>query len=282
MAGRFSRSLELARASWSVVQADKELMWFPVMSFIALVLILGSVAAPVVVLGGLGPETAAEPSPASWLGVLAFYILAYFIGLFFNTALVGAAMIRLDGGNPTVGDGLRVARSRVGAIFGYACIAATVGMFLRALEDRVGWVGTIIVRLIGVAWALATFLVVPVLVTRDVGPVDAVKESAVLLKETWGENIIGSVGLSFAFGVAYFGLILVFGVAIGLAVQANLPTVIAALVLVGVVSFLLLATLQATMQGVYSAALYRNATRSGTQVPGFDPDLLQQAFKSKA
>ena len=156
MAGRFSRSLELARASWSVVQADKELMWFPVMSFIALVLILGSVAAPVVVVGGLGPETAAEPSPASWLAVLAFYILAYFIGIFFNTALVGAAMIRLDGGNPTVGDGLRIAWSRVGRIFGYACIAATVGMFLRALEDRVGWIGTIIVKLIGVAWAIAT------------------------------------------------------------------------------------------------------------------------------
>lgn len=281
MAGRFSRSLELARASWSVVQADKELMWFPVMSFIALVLILGSVAAPVVVLGGLGPETAAEPSPVSWLGVLAFYVLAYFIGLFFNTALVGAAMIRLDGGNPTVGDGLRIAWSRVGRIFGYACIAATVGMFLRALEDRVGWIGTIIVKLIGVAWALATFLVVPVLVTRDIGPVDAVKESAVLLKETWGENIIGNVGLSFAFGVAYFGLLVLFGVAIGLAIQANLPAVIAALVLVGVVSFLLLATLQATMQGVYSAALYRHATHSGTQVPGFGPGLLEAAFKPK-
>jgi len=88
--------------------------------------------------------------------VLAFYILAYFIGLFFNTALVGAAMIRLDGGNPIVGDGLRSAWSRVGRIFGYACIAATVGMFLRALEDRVGWIGTIIVKLIGVAWAIAT------------------------------------------------------------------------------------------------------------------------------
>jgi len=281
MAGRFSRSLELARASWSVVQADKELMWFPVMSFIALVLILGSLAAPVAVLGGLSAETAAGPGPASWLGVLAFYILAYFIGLFFNTALVGAAMIRLDGGNPTVVDGLRVAWSRVGAIFGYACIAATVGMFLRALEDRVGWIGQFVVRLIGVAWALATFLVVPVLVTRDVGPVDAVKESAGLLKETWGENIIGSVGLSFAFGVAYFCLIVACGVAIGLAVQISAHILVAAVVLIGVVAFMVLATLQATMQGVYSAALYRYATHTGTQVPGFGPDLLQQAFKTK-
>ena len=282
MAGRLSRSLEIARASWSVVQADKELMWFPVMSFLALVLVFGSLAVPVAVLGGVSPDTVAEPTSASWLGVLAFYILAYFVGLFFNTARVGAAMIRLDGGNPTVGDGLRIAWSRVGVIFGYACIAATVGVFLRALEERVGWLGQIIVRLIGVAWALATFLVVPVLVTRDVGPVDAVKESAVLLKETWGENIIGSVGLGFAFGVAYFVLLVVCAACIGLAVQANAHILVAAVILVGVVSFLLLATLQATMQGVYSAALYRHATHSGTQVPGFGPDLLQQAFKPKS
>jgi hypothetical protein len=119
---------------------------------------------------------------------------------------------------------------------------------------------------------------VPVLVTRDIG--GGRREGEPPPEETWGENIIGNVGLSFAFGVAS-PVSSWFARAIGLAVQANLRTVIAALVLVGVVSFLLLATLQATMQGVYSAALYRHATHSGTQVPGFDPDLLQQAFKSK-
>ena len=202
MSGRFSRSLELARASWSVVRADKELMILPVLSVLALLVVVGSFALPLAALGAFNSEAVGpEPGPGSWIVGFAFYVVAYFIGIFFNTALVGAAMIRMDGGNPTVGDGLRLAWARVGRIFGYACIAATVGLLLRMLEERVGWLGSLVVKLLGIGWALASFLVVPVLVTRDVGPVQAVKESASLLRETWGENIIGGVGLSVDFGL---------------------------------------------------------------------------------
>jgi hypothetical protein len=282
MAGRFSRSLELARASWSVVRADKELMLLPVLSVIALMVVIGSFAVPVAVLGGfLDGTVRAEPGPVEWVVALAFYVLAYFIGIFFNTALVGAAMIRMDGGNPTVGDGLRIAWQRVGRIFGYACIAATVGLLLRAIEERVGWVGRLVVKLVGVGWALASFLVVPVLVTRDVGPVEAVKESAGLLRQTWGENIIGNVGLGLVFAVAYLVVIAGFVGLLVLAAQVNAPALAAIVVLAGVVTVLVVAALQATMQGVYAAALYRYATHPGTKVPGFLPEVMQAAFRAK-
>lgn len=281
MAGRFARSLELARASWSVVKADKELLWFPVMTAVALFLIVGSFVVPTVALGGYASGAAPEPGAGMSLAGFAFYIIAYFIGLFFNTALVGAAMIRLDGGDPTVRDGLRIAWSRVGRIFGYACIAGTVGLLLRAVEERIGWAGRIVVGLIGMAWTLATFLVVPILVTRDSGPVEAVKESATLLKETWGENIIGSVGLGLVFGLGYFALAAVSVIAIFVTLGAQSPTLTVTVVLLGVASFLLLATLHSTMQGVYSAALYRHATHAATPPQGFTPELLQQAFRPR-
>jgi hypothetical protein len=281
MAGRFSRSLELAKASWSVVRADKELMWLPVMSVLALLLIIGSLALPVYALGGFNPDTAADPSPGSWLGLFAFYVFSYFVALFFNTALVGAAMIRMDGGNPTVGDGLRIAWGRVGRIFGYACIAATVGVLLRMLEERVGWLGSLVVKLLGIGWALASFLVVPVLVTRDVGPVDAVKESASLLRETWGENIIGGVGLGLAFALAYVALAVAFAGAVLLVAQTKIPALSALVVLLTVVAAVVLAALQATMQGIYSAALYRYATSHDAPIPGFPPQLMQQSFRAK-
>jgi hypothetical protein len=271
MAGRFARSLELAKASWSVVRADKELLWLPVLSVLALLLIVGSVVVPVFALGHFSPGAARDASAGSWLGAFAF----------FNTALVGAAMIRMDGGNPTLSDGFAIARARAGRIFGYAVIAATVGLFLRALEERVGWVGQLVVRLLGVAWALSTFMVVPILVTRDIGPVEAVKESAGLLRETWGENLIGNAGLSLVFGLAYFALIVVGGLAVVLAAGAHLPLVIAAVILACLVAFLVLAALQATMQGVYSAALYRYATGDGAATPGFGPELMAQAFRVK-
>ena len=136
-----------------------------------------------------------------------FYLVQYFIIFFFNSALVGAAMIRLDGGDPTVRDGLRIASSKIVPIIGYAAIAATVGLILRIIEERAGFIGRWIAGLFGLAFTVATFLTVPILVTRDVGPVEAVKESAVLLKKTWGENIIGNAGMGLVFFLFYLGAI---------------------------------------------------------------------------
>jgi len=282
MAGRFSRSLELAKASWSVVRADKELLLLPVMSVAALIVILGSLAVPVAVLGGF--TSGAVPTDAgtgSTLAALLFYVIAWFITLFFNTALVGAAMMRMDGRDPRLGDGLRIAAQRIGRIFGYACIAATVGLLLRSLENRVGWIGQIAVKLIGVGWTLATFLVVPVLVTRDVGPVEAVRTSADLLRRTWGENIIGNVGLGLVFGLAYVGLVLVSGLAVVLAAQSGSAAFLGLVIALAVLAFFTLAALQATMQGVYSAALFRYATQHEAPLPGFGPELLEHAFAPK-
>ena len=280
MAGRFARSLELAKASFAVVRADKELLLLPVMSVFALIVIVLSLAVPVAVLGGFSTE-AAQSEPLAMLGALIFYVVTYFVALFFNAALVGAAMIRMDGGNPTLGDGLRIAWARKGRILGYALIAATVGMILRAIEERVGWLGSLVVKLIGVAWAVATFLVVPVLVTRDVGPVGAVKESAELLRSTWGENLIGNFGLGLVFMLVYFAWIGLGIAALVLAANTGYVTLIAAVVLVGVVGLLAISALQATMQGVYAAALYRHATRPEAPVPGFPPELMANAFRVK-
>lgn len=282
MTGRFSRSLELARASWSVVRADKELLLLPVLSVVALVLILGSFVVPYAALGGFRPDAAGGPPVAQALAAFCFYVVAYFVTIFFNTALVGAAMVRLQGGSPRLADALGIAWQRAGRIFGYACIAATVGMLLRAIEERVGWLGQIVVRLIGVGWTLATFLVVPVLVTRDMGPVEAVKESAGLLRGTWGENLIGNVGLGLAFGIAYFGLVVVGVLGVMLAVQAQLPVVAALVALVAIVAFFVLSALHATLQGVYSAALYRFATEPGAAPPGFPAQLLGEAFRHRS
>jgi len=281
MSGRFSRSLELAKASFAVVRADKELMLLPVMSVFALLLILASLAVPVAMLGGFGAEATQGNNPASIAGALVFYVATYFVALFFNAALVGAAMIRMDGGNPTLGDGLRIAWARKGRILGYALIAATVGLILRMIEERVGWLGALVVKLVGAAWAVATFLVIPVLVTREVGPLSAVKESAELLRETWGENIIGNFGLGLVFALVYLAWLLACAATFYFAAQTGVVVLMGAVVLVGVVVLLALSALQATMQGVYAAALYRHATHPGAAVPGFDQQLMQNAFRAK-
>ena len=273
---KFSRSWELVKASAGVLRSDKELMLFPLISGAATLVVMATFLIPVFALRifeqGIGVGGAV-------LGFL-FYFCQYSVIIFFNCALVGAAMIRLDGGDPTLRDGFDAARSRLPSILGYAAIAATVGVFLQALKSKDN---NFIVRLIGsglgAAWTLATFLVVPVLVSRDIGPIDALKESVALLKRTWGENAIGNVGIGAAFGLITFLFLLVGAGLTFVAYQASLALAIG----VGVIfllGVLLLGIYQAALSGVYSAALYRYAV-SHEAPAAFRGAMLEDAFRNK-
>ncbi len=208
-----------------------------------------------------------------------FYVCQYFVIFYFNVALVGAAMIRLEGGDPTVADGLRIAKSRAGAILGYAAIAATVGIILKAIEERAGFIGRIVIGLVGAAWTVATFMVVPVLVAQDVGPMEAVKESVSLLKKTWGENIIGTGGIGIVFALIIFAVLIVGFVAV-IAAAAISPYLAITIAVILVLAVLLIGVIQAALAGIYSAALYRYAV-DGQAPAGFGGDTLQLAFKPK-
>ena len=273
---KFSRSWELVKASAAVLRSDKGLMLFPVISTIATLVVLATFAIPTFAYrlfdGGFGVFGAV------W--VFLFYFCQYSVIIFFNCALVGAAMIRLDGGDPTLKDGFDVAKSRIGPILGYAAIAATVGVILQSLKNRDN---NFIVRMIGsglgVAWTLATFMVVPVLVSQDVGPIDALKKSVALLKRTWGENAIGNVGIGMAFGLIMFAMILA-GMALAYAMAQVSSALAIAVAVVFVIGVLLLGVYQAALGGIYSAALYRYATDQ--KVPaGFEGAQLEHAFAAK-
>ena len=279
--GKFARSWALAKASLGVLRSDKELLVFPMISAVAVVLVIASFALPVFGLElykGLAGEDGI--TAGGYLLAFLFYLVQYFVIFFFNSALVGAAMIRLDGGDPTVADGLRIARGKWARILGYAAIAATVGLLLRMVEERAGFIGRIVIGLVGVAWTLATFLAVPVLVARDVGPVDAVKESASLLGRTWGENLIGNGGLGLVMMLLNLVVVLVFG-GLAFAFAGNgMATLAVAMVVLGALVLLGLALVQSALSGIYSAALYRFAVM-GDAPQGFDAVLLRDAFQRK-
>ena len=273
MFDKFSRSWTLVKASAAVLRSDKELLVFPLLSGLAAMLVVATFIIPVFALkifeSGMGVGGAI-------LGFL-FYLCQYFVIFFFNAALVGAAIIRLEGGDPTLADGFNAAKSRLGPILGYAAIAATVGMLLQALKNRQS---NFLVRLIGsglgVAWTLSTFLVVPVLVQQNIGPIDAIKESVKLLKRTWGENAIGNVGLGLAFGLMMFGVIAAGLLLAFLAASASAALAVT-IIVITVLAAVSLGVVQSALSAIYSAALYRFAT-VGEAPQGFEALGLQTAF----
>lgn len=274
---RIRSSWELVKASWSVLRADKELLLFPIISFFASMLVIITFFLPLLLAGVFDAIFAGGAQVLGFLIGFLFYIMLYFVTFFFNSALVSAAMIRLEGGDPTVGDGLRSAFDHIGSIFGYAVIAATVGVVLRAISERVGVLGRIVVGLVGLVWNVATFLVVPVLVMEKVGPIDAVKRSAELLKKTWGEQIVGNFSIGLIFGLLIFGVILGGGLLIALAAVAGQTWLILALLAIVVIAMIALGLISASLNGIFMAAVYQYATTGENAY--FDPDIVKRTFK---
>ncbi len=278
MLERVGRSWSLIKACATVVRGNKSLVLFPVVSGLATIALIAAFLVP---LGGqLEFDDVSRPAETityAWL--LLLYVALYFVSIFFNSALVSVALLRLSGGEGGLGDGLARAAGRLPTILGYALLAASVGLLLRMIEERVGWIGRITAALIGVTWTVATFLVVPSFAARDIGPLEALSESATLLKRTWGENIVGNVGIGFIFSLAYI-LIILGTIALVTAGPSTVPGFLAASVLGGIVLLVAMVVLHSTFQGVYAAALYCYATL-GKAAPGFSADALGGAFRTR-
>jgi len=283
MAGRFARSWNLMKASADVLRSDKSLLMFPLASSICCLIVAASFLIPIIaalVVSGDVAEHSRRMSAGGYVLMFLFYLAQYFVIIFFNTALAGAALARLRGEETSFGDGMAIARSRIVSIFGYALIAATVGLVLRALQERLGLIGRLVVGFLGLAWTVATFLVVPVLASQDVGPTEAISRSVELLKRTWGENIIGNAGIGVVFGLLMFVAIVVSALLVGGAFATQSMAAIIAAIVIVVVGLTMLGLVQASLQGIYAAALYRYA-EDGEVGYGFDQAMLEQAFKPK-
>jgi len=280
MFDRIKNSWELVKASAAVLRADKELIIFPLVSAIVMIFVSITFFVPAIFAGFFDEVFVGGNKILGTVVGFLFYLVQYLVIFFFNSALIGAALIRLRGGDPTVGDGFRIAWKHLGSILGYAFIAATVGMILRWISERAGPLGQIVIGIIGLAWDIATYLVVPVLVVEDVGPVDAIKRSGGLLRQTWGEQIVGSVGISLIFGLIFLVVILAGVPLIVLAISAESVALVIAAVAVLVLVIIFLALISSALSGIYTAAVYQYAM-TGKTCGFFRQDLVESTFRQK-
>jgi hypothetical protein len=282
--GKFSRSWELVKQSFAILRSDKQLMLFPICSAIACLVVTAIIATggTIVMMPAFASAAASgerfnpNRSPIFLLGMFVLYVANYFVMVFFNVALVGVANSRLMGGTWTFRDGLELAWARKGTILQWALVAATVGMILRTLEERLGFVGRLIMRLIGIAWTLACYFVVPVLAFEDLTPIQAFKRSSKLFRDTWGEKVIGG----FSLGLVSLVLMLPgIGLWIAAMVLGGIKGLLIGTVLM-ILYFLMLSVFMSAVQGVFNAALYRYACFKQVP-PAFSQELIASAWAPK-
>jgi len=273
---RFQRSYQLFREALGVLRQDKEILVFPVLSGIVGLVAMASMAFGGLALGvftGLAQGSAREIPGLGYAILFAWYVVTWTITLYFNVATIACARIRLEGGDPVVADGFRAANAHLGRIVAWAVVSATVGVVLQLIADRLKVVGEILQRLLGAAWSVATFFIVPVLLFegRPIG--ESVKRSTDIVKKTWGEALAGSAGMGlFGFVLAIPGLAL----PVLLGAAAGGRGVAVGLVLV-VVYWLALAVVFSALSAIFRTALYLYAT-TRTAPKGFSPELVTGAF----
>jgi len=283
---RIARSFELAKASWHVLYSDKKLVLFPVISSLMSILVTIVFFAPLIGLQlagniDLDPDNNNGQMPIWFYGFLfAFYFCSYFVIIFCNSALVSCALMRFNGQEPSLGDGFSAAASRLPQIAAWSLVSATVGLLLKLIENAHEKAGEIISAVLGTAWTVLTFFVVPVLVVEKVGPFAAIGRSVSLLRKTWGEALVGGLGLGLFKLLIMIVPILVLVAGIALAVMVQPVYLGLAVAGGGLLLVLLGAAMCAALDTIFLSALYQYAAFD--QVPGgFSREIIAHAFEHK-
>ena len=265
---RVSNTFKMMKSCLDVLKKDRELILFPVFAAISVGLFVLIMSA-----GGYLDNLDAEQG-----GSLAPLILlifgANFLIVFFNSALISAALERLRGGDPNVRSGLSHAVKHIHHIFFWSIIVTIVAILIAIIRgDRRenSIFRQIFASLIQAGWAMMTFFVVPIIVSENIGPINAIKRSTSLFKQTWGDQVVANFG---------FGIFQLFGVLLGVVVGwfFGLFSPVLGAVLGGSLAVMSVAIIY-TLEGIYKAALYEFAL--GEKPLEFQQEDLRTAYQRK-
>lgn len=260
--GGFPTGLSLVKVCLRTVAKDPEIILLQILSFTfslsVLVLYLW------LILGDLSEDTLTEAlaNPVLYVVLFPYLIIAGAGGIFFRAASMAIASIRLRGGDPVAGDGIAAAGRRVHLIIAWAVITAVVTVLVEIFRRKAKGGTRLVVEGANLAWGIATYFVVPVMLFENCGPIDAIERSTSIMRRTWRETIAGEFGLGMVqLAVAFPGIFLY---PLGAAVwgtEGGIGLVFAYWLVVGLVF--------GAVRSVLIAALYEVAV-VGTRPAGFD------------
>jgi hypothetical protein len=270
---RIKRGWALTKKSWALLNSHRELVRFPLYGALL------TIPLAIVFLGpGLYLLDQKSYGGAVPILVAGVYVLSV-VGVYFAVGLAAAANQIFQGKEATVADGLAVSRSRFPEICGWAALSTAIGLFMALLENQGGALGSIAARLVGMAWALVTFMAVPVLAIEGTGPFGTLKRSASIFKDKWGQQITGNIAIGGAIGL-FAILPAALLIAAGIVLWPSSGPAAVVLILVGAVVMCVAMLVQKALSGVFGVALYRYAV-DGQAVGGFTQDELESAVKLK-
>jgi Family of unknown function (DUF6159) len=283
--GKAQRSWSTYKASLRIVRSDARLLVLPLVSIVSL---LVTTAVFLLAVWKIHPfvgqndesQLFLEPQQTQDSGRMSFTLasgaVAFFglwvvtaVGMYFNAALIWAANERIEGRRTSVGKALRSVSRYAGPIGLWAFFSCTISFAIRQATSKVGILGRVVVSLVGVAWSLATFFVLPILIVEGVSVNEAFTKSKALIRKTWGEQLIGGFAGSVVFMPAFFLVAMCSGGLMFLNIWVG--------IVFFAVALLTLISIDQAVSVIYSLVLYR-FTQTGMAPAGFDQSAIEGAF----
>lgn len=269
---RLSNGWKIAISSFKVLKENKQLIVFPILSGISLIILSGIFT--VGILAGIGwdVDNLNTEGITHYLIAFGFYLINYFVIVFFNMALIHCTRLYFQGEEVTIEKGLKFSMSRNGVILSWAVFAATVGTILKAIQENSGIFGKIITGIIGIVWNIAVFFVIPVIAYEGLGPIAAFKRSSQLMRQKWGESLAGTFSLGL---ISFLGIIVV---AVPLFFMGAAFHFFAGVLLAVLGAFVVLTIVSAT-ETIFLSAVYHNI--NGDPVKHVNQQLVDGLFVQK-
>jgi hypothetical protein len=312
--GKFKRSWLLLMASLTMLSQHKKLFLFPLVTAMFIVVTVLFFMAPVILVPTGHPILSADhwvsvvqrsfepgtpgvndpdglhirvnrgvPAPRAWFAgyLLAAYLVLMFLATFSNVAFSNEIFNALSGRPVSIHSGLLFAWSRVGSILVWSLFAGIVGIIIQQMEQRFGWIGKIILRVVGVMWSVASVFVIPIIVREpELNPVTLLRKSAGTLRKTWGEALIGYLGVNAALALcisASFAVVLLIAIA---SLVAGPGWIAATIAVVWLLAIIALCYAASVADQIYRCALYIYASEGVVPSP-YSAEMMDMAWKVK-
>ena len=218
-------------------------------------------------------------SVASYVIIFIFSFISFCVLSFFQACIFVVVHGRYEGRDLSFSDGINEAAKNSGKLLEWSLIMATVGVILSLISNKTNKSGGgLVARILGAAWNILTYFSLPSLIIGQKPVIESFRESASIIRRTWGETLILYVGVETFFTVLVFlGLVLCGGIALLL---SGTPAALIAASVLFVAYALILGVIASTLSSIFKLALYTYATTG--QIPqGFSPELIQNAVKIK-
>lgn len=300
---RFQRSWALLKQSFKVIGSNKKLLIYPIIITFFSLLIISFFIVPVViydiesafssgakfynVLGSWVNQNEAGEilglKPIAYIIFVLVYFTSMFLTTFFNVAFYNEILNALNGNKVVISRGLKFAMTRIPQIFVWSLLAGLVGVIIKQLEEKLGFIGSWLVRLLGIGWSIASVFVIPVIIREEKSknPIKYLKDSALILKKTWGESLAGYLGINFIGGFfTLTTLALVVGVAILCAVF-NSWWLLGITFIIWLLCAFIFNYILHVANHVYRCALFIYASE-GVVPEYYSEELMETAWKVKA